>query len=73
VRPLVDAGLVVQEADPQDGRATLLVTTLAGRRAFERYRNAAGAILAESLHDWTDRDLHRLAGLLARILAESLE
>ena len=72
VRPLVEAGLVVQATDPGDGRATLLVATAAGRRAFERYRSAADAILADSMREWTDRDLHHLADQLTR-LADSLE
>jgi DNA-binding MarR family transcriptional regulator len=72
VRPLVEAGLVDQQPDPQDGRATLLVATAAGRDAFERYRRAADAILAESMRDWNARDLRQLADLLTR-LADSLE
>jgi DNA-binding MarR family transcriptional regulator len=69
VRPLVDAGLVVQRADPADGRATLLATTAAGNRAFERYRRAADQILAESMEGWTDQDLRKLARLLTRLAA----
>ena len=69
VRPLVEAGLVVQRTDPADGRATLLATTAAGKRAFERYRRAADEILAQSMEDWNDQDLHRLAKLLTRLSA----
>jgi DNA-binding MarR family transcriptional regulator len=72
VRPLVDAGLVEQRPDPDDRRATKLIATAAGRRAFERYRAAADEILADSIADWSDGDLHQLAGLLTR-LAASLE
>jgi DNA-binding MarR family transcriptional regulator len=72
VRPLVDAGLVRQEADPDDRRAILLVATPPGRRAFESYRRAADEILAESLRDWDERDLSALAAMLTR-LAASLE
>jgi DNA-binding MarR family transcriptional regulator len=72
VRTLVDAGLVTQEPDPEDGRAVLLVATPAGRDAFERYRRAADEILASSLREWDERDLATLANLLTR-LAVSLE
>jgi DNA-binding MarR family transcriptional regulator len=72
VGPLVEAGLVRQEADAEDRRATLLVATAAGRRAFEAYRRAADEILASSVRDWSDRDLASLATMLTR-LASSLE
>src|SRR5687768_15836794 len=38
VRRLVDEGLVAQRPDSDDRRATSLVATNAGRKAFERYR-----------------------------------
>jgi DNA-binding MarR family transcriptional regulator len=72
VRTLVDAGLVTQQPDPDDGRAVVLAATASGREAFERYRRAADEILAESLHEWDERDLATLADLLTR-LAVSLE
>ena len=67
VTRLVDAGLVAQEPDSTDGRATLLACTAAGEDAFRRYRATADQILAERLGTWSDRDLARLADLLGRL------
>jgi DNA-binding MarR family transcriptional regulator len=71
VRRLVEDGLVAQREDPDDRRATSLVATRSGRAAFERYRAAADAILADAVADWSDADIRRLAKVLDR-LADSL-
>jgi DNA-binding MarR family transcriptional regulator len=69
VQRLVADGLVEQRPDRDDRRATSLVATPAGRAAFENYRAAADAILADSMVGWDDADLQLLARLLTRLAA----
>jgi DNA-binding MarR family transcriptional regulator len=71
VQRLVRDGLVVQRADPHDGRAVVLRATRAGAAAFRRYRRAADDLLAAALRDWTNEDLEALGPLLVK-LADSL-
>ena len=59
-------GLVRREADPSDGRASLLAITDAGREACERVRARRRQLFAAAVRDWTDDELATLAGLLAR-------
>ena len=67
VQRLVMAGLVVQERDAADRRSYRLTVTPAGDKAYLKYRQAADRLLADSLSKWSDRDLHQLARLLARL------
>jgi DNA-binding MarR family transcriptional regulator len=67
VRVLVDAGMVTERPDPDDRRAVLLEVTDKGTDAHQRYVDAAQDTLAEVLADWSDRDLHRIAALTARL------
>jgi DNA-binding MarR family transcriptional regulator len=69
VRRLVADGYVEQRPDPDDGRAVSLRVTRKGRGAFERYRAAADALLAEAMADWSDADLHKLSRLVGRLAA----
>ena len=71
VTRLVEAGLVTQEPDPIDRRATLLVCTDKGVDAISRYRSAVDEILTERLATFSDRDLAAMASLLHR-LADAL-
>ncbi len=67
VAALVRAGLVERRADPEDGRASLLVTTRAGRDVIAWHRRMRGAVIGPLIADWTpaERDtfLRLLAGL----------
>ncbi|ACV77176.1 MarR family winged helix-turn-helix transcriptional regulator [Nakamurella multipartita] len=53
VAALVKAGLVVREADPDDGRACLLVPTALGRERVQEYRQRRAAAMAPLIQDWT--------------------
>ncbi|MFW0787545.1 MarR family transcriptional regulator [Gordonia sp. CPCC 206044] len=68
VAQLVDLGLVRREADPDDGRATLLVITEEGRNKVAAMREVRRAAMGESMPDWTDDDLHTLVRLLDRFV-----
>lgn len=67
VARLVEAGLVGQEPDPTDRRATLLVVTAEGHEAMRRYRATVEEILAERLSGFRDEDLATLADLMHRL------
>ncbi|GIF71713.1 MarR family winged helix-turn-helix transcriptional regulator [Asanoa siamensis] len=60
-------GLIAREADPSDGRGTLVSATAAGLRRMSVVRNARAEVYAELLAEWSDRDRTELATLLARL------
>lgn len=64
---LVRMGLVERRADPDDGRATLLVPTEEGRALHGRVHASRERMLAGLLADWSDDDLDLLARLLSRL------
>jgi DNA-binding MarR family transcriptional regulator len=64
VAQLVKHGLVERQADPADGRASLLVATTAGREAFAALRRVREVTFARVVADWPERDVRRLADLL---------
>ena len=64
VAQLVKHGLVERQADPVDGRASLLVATEAGHTAFASLRRLREATFARVVADWPERDVRRLADLL---------
>lgn len=72
IRRLVDDGYVVQQIDPQERRASSLTVTAKGKRAFERYRAAADALIEEVFGPWTDADLVAAAAVLQRLAASFL-
>ena len=59
IAQLVRLGLVERTADPEDGRATLLVATAKGRRVFEENRRARNAQIAALMVDWPETDQAR--------------
>src|SRR5699024_4567497 len=64
-------GWVQRVADPQDGRASLIDLTAAGRRVLEGARRARGAVLAPHLArlDRREREtLRRAIDLIERII-----
>lgn len=65
---LVDHELIRREADPDDGRATLLVITDAGRDRVLAMREMRRSAMAGVMADWTDDELHTLVGLLGRFV-----
>jgi DNA-binding MarR family transcriptional regulator len=72
VQQLERDGLVTRQSDPDDGRASRIRLTPAGRRTIERVRRARRAWLDRLLRSWDDDDLSDLADLLGRF-AEDLD
>jgi DNA-binding MarR family transcriptional regulator len=66
VQELEQAGWVVRERDPRDGRASLIRLTPDGERVLEVARTQRGAVLRRLLTGWTDDERRRLAAELAR-------
>jgi DNA-binding MarR family transcriptional regulator len=65
-------GQVRRDADPRDGRATLISATAAGRAKYRSVRRARSQLYERVLADWSPADLRVLATLL-RQLNESLD
>ncbi|MFE3546616.1 MarR family winged helix-turn-helix transcriptional regulator [Nocardia sp. NPDC059177] len=70
VAQLVERGLVVRTADPDDGRATVLEVTPKGREAAERIRTRRQQNIALVTADWTAEELESFAALLTRFVAD---
>src|SRR5438309_551161 len=71
---LEDRGLVRRQADPADGRAVLVETTAAGRRALRDVRTARAAFLAKRLEGLDPQDRQVVAQavrLLNGLLSDS--
>ncbi|TCO58497.1 MarR family winged helix-turn-helix transcriptional regulator [Actinocrispum wychmicini] len=66
VSALVQHGLVERTADPEDGRACLLVATDTGRRTFDRAKAERTGYIAKLLADWSQTDQRTLVMLLDR-------
>jgi DNA-binding MarR family transcriptional regulator len=60
-------GLIAREADPSDGRGTLVSATPVGLRRMSVVRSAREEVYSEMLADWSDRDRTELATLLGRL------
>jgi DNA-binding MarR family transcriptional regulator len=72
VRRLEDKGLVDKQADPDDGRATLVTASTAGRRMHRNIGKAGAAVVDEILADWTDDDREAFARLFTRFAEQLL-
>lgn len=70
VATLVKDGLVQREADPDDGRASVLVLTDAGRRLLEEQRHFIACSYARMVAHWDPDELATFAGLLERFVAD---
>ena len=66
VAALVKEGLLERRADPQDGRASLLVVTDRGRNVLADHDEVRLQHFAAMLDGWGERDLHKFAALLRR-------
>lgn len=66
VAALVRAGLVERAADPDDGRASVLAVTDAGRGAYAEVIAQHENRLAEALRGWTAEELETFSALLRR-------
>jgi DNA-binding MarR family transcriptional regulator len=66
VAALVKEGLVERRADPEDGRASLLVLTDKADETVARHDDIRNRYFAAMLADWSERDLRRFADLMRR-------
>ena len=66
IQQLERDGLVGREPDPDDGRATRIHLTPAGKRTLERVLKARRQWLDRLLRDWKEGDLEAFATLLGR-------
>jgi DNA-binding MarR family transcriptional regulator len=68
VAMLVEQGLVRREADPHDGRISVLAATDRGREAAAAMKRRRDALVASVMADWSPLERERFAELLARFL-----
>lgn len=61
-------GLTERSADPDDGRAALIVLSAAGREAFRHLYDAGIDMMRESLQDWSDDERVPFPHLLTRFV-----
>jgi DNA-binding MarR family transcriptional regulator len=67
---LVRDGLVERRADPEDGRASVLVPTEAGLTLLEEQRRRVGLALARVVRQWAPEDLDRFLDLFDKFVAD---
>ncbi len=69
VAALVRDGLLERRADPQDGRASLLVVTPKGEGVLAEHDRIRLNYFAHMLAEWDERELREFAGMLQRFTA----
>jgi DNA-binding MarR family transcriptional regulator len=69
VAALVGHGLVRREADPQDGRASVLLVTDKGRAALTAARDWYAGLMRQALAGWTPDEVAAFTDGLARFVA----
>jgi DNA-binding MarR family transcriptional regulator len=67
VAQLVKAGLAERQSDPEDGRASLLVATEAGRAVYQAKQEHRERMFARVLDGWSPADVETLTALLTRL------
>ena len=70
VATLVAGGLVERRADPDDGRASVLVVTERGRAALADARDWYDRLLGRALADWSPTEVEALATALGRLTTD---
>jgi DNA-binding MarR family transcriptional regulator len=70
VAGLVRDGLVERRADPEDGRASVLVPTEAGLTLLEEQRRRIGLALARVVRQWAPEDVDTFLDLLDRFVVD---
>jgi DNA-binding MarR family transcriptional regulator len=63
----VSDGLLQRQADPNDGRASLLALTDEGEQAVQELIRKREAFFTSALSDWNADDIRQLADLLERL------
>ncbi|MDN3023846.1 MarR family transcriptional regulator [Streptomyces sp. S.PB5] len=64
---LAERGWIDRSPDPADKRSRILHLTPAGLAQLEQLSRRTCELLAERLSDWSDEDVARLSGLMARL------
>jgi len=67
---LVTDGLLRRQADPADGRASLLALTPAGEQVRAEHIRIRNDFFADVLQGWTNDELAQFAGFLGRFAAD---
>ena len=70
VATLVKDGLLERQADPEDGRASILVLTSTADALIAEHEQRRVQHFADMLSGWNDRDLRRFADLLRRFTTD---
>lgn len=70
IAAMVRDGLVERRADPEDGRASVLVATEAGIAVLEEQRRRLGLALARVVQQWAPEDVDAFLDLLERFVAD---
>lgn len=70
VGALVKDGLIRRQADPEDGRASLLAATDQGLALYSRHIERRDGHYRAMLANWSARDVQRFADLLARFTTD---
>ena len=70
VASLVKEGLLERRADPEDGRASILVLTAQADDVIAAHEQRRLQHFAGMLSGWSERDLRRFADLLSRFTAD---
>jgi DNA-binding MarR family transcriptional regulator len=70
VASIVKAGLVQRQADPEDGRASLLVLTEKGHAVYRQQLAVRTRHMARMLENWSEHDCRQLAALLDRLTTD---
>lgn len=68
IATLVRLGYVRREADPRDGRATILVLTESGREQVRAVREHRKQVFDEMLGDFTNDEVAELTRLMGRVV-----
>jgi DNA-binding MarR family transcriptional regulator len=69
VASLVKSGMLERRADPDDGRASILVPTELGRQRIEEYGRRRAVTMRPVIADWSAQDRHDLLRLLRKYTA----
>jgi len=69
VASLVKGGLLERRADPDDGRASILVPTELGRQRIEEYGRRRAVTMKPVIADWSTQDRRDLLRLLRKYTA----
>ncbi|MFJ7495154.1 MarR family winged helix-turn-helix transcriptional regulator [Streptomyces sp. NPDC097727] len=70
VTHLAELGWIDRSPDPGDRRSRILRLTPEGRLRLAELSDRTARLLAERLSGWSDEDVERLTGLLARLRAD---